>query len=426
MKFAIKTIGVLGVTLLLSGIFACDAIAQEEGAQRRKREKYLEYSQTINWSASPFDAEAHREKTEEKDDIATEDNWLSAAESRATTGSEHFPDKMVDDYLALMRMDQNQAGQAGLRRRNEQSVEKPSLLDMDISAELSGEKEVTPSGWGWLADSMLAERNANGLEPQMERTGHADSYRGARDERHAGSITDSLAPGSASGRDGRLASPVLPPGGAGAGSQAEREPGLDNAAARASSDATARSTTGTEDVLAIWERDMGLTGSMANDESAMPQTKKILEELTRSVIRPQEAAVGEAPSSSRRYLSGAAGGAPDSSLFSQRQAAEAAGRGSSTMGQTPSAFTPYESSYTRSGSSLERNAGTFSQDAYKRTYSSGAFDSDSRSPAGGTAFGQEPFGSTESPSSSLDSFRQMHRDSGSIRPFESGSSAGSR
>lgn len=427
-----KTTWVSGVAALLSGVFAVSVTAQEGTVPRRKREKYLEYNQTINWSASPFDAAAHREEAEEKDDIPSEENWLSTMESRGGLGSGRIPDKMVDDYLTVMRMEQNQAGQAGPRRRSEQYEEKTSLLDMDVSAEISGEKESPESGWGWLADSMLAERNGNGLKAQEEGTDDADLYRAAREERYSGNITDSLLPGGASGNDDRLASPILAPGGVGSEAQTDRMADTENAGAVNSTDAAsagtaARSATGSEDLLAVWERDMGLAESTARDESALPQTKKILEELTRSAIRPQEATVGEASSASRRTFPGMSGGASDSSLLSQRQAAESAGRGSLSSGQTPSAFTPYESSYTRSGNSLERSAGVYSRDAYTRSFSSGAFDTDSRSSAGGSsAFGQESFGSAESPSSSLDSFRQMHRSSGSIRPFESGSSTGSR
>ena len=407
---------------MLAGSLLGSSYAQDGSSSAgRKREKYLEYNKTVNWSAGPFDTAAHKEETKkEGDDIPMEEKWSDPRMGNPFSDPQSYPEAAMGNTMSALMQEQQQFNQTGPRVQNEESLEKSTLLDMDISKEISGESESKSSGWGWLADQVQSYRDKDGTDrADTDENKEEDAGASAGGSREK-NVTESLET-IRTGREDK--SSAKSDGGSAYGYSAsavsvERSDKAGGSTVTTTTEPllpAGKKTSASDQLLATWEREVGLGQHDSRSTTTLPQTKKILEELTRSAIRPTEATTGEGPASRSTVSSTVS---QPTSLISQQQAAEESRKPSE--GMTSTGFTPYKSSYSQ-GLSFERErSSSFSQESRVSTYSSGGFGQ-TASGIRSSTFDQDSSQAPAPASSSLNTFRDMHRSSGTMRPFESSS-----
>ena len=404
-----KTICEIG---LLAALCAGAVSAQESTSTPvRKREKYIEYNKPVSWSRSPFDTSVHRESGREgESDIPLEEEKTSLSiETFSSINS--LPDQTLQNVLTILALDQAAAGQMGPRRRTETQTEKASLLDMDITEELSGADKKTESGWGWLADDVQKARGSEEESGSRTEQAAGDENIAAPQSEKRAQVTDSLGVASRSSTAERTPAKV---GGSASAQSVVARPEDAESAGRSGT----RPTAASDQLLSSWEQEMGLAEPGNREKNALPQTRKILEELTRSEIRPTESTAESSESSTSRGI--AVSSEKGTSAVTSRSYLRGTEK-TVSEGTTSSGFSPYRSSYSQGISMFDRKTvSPFRQGAGTSfTAESREFDRKASLDSATPAFNNnESFQSPSLPSTSLDSFRQIHRSSGSIRPFE--------
>lgn len=376
----------------------------------RKREKYIEYNKAVSWSSSPFDTSVHRDSGREGDQEIPLEEEKTSLSVETFSNINTLPDETLQSVLTAIVLDQAATGQMGPRRRAEPQSEKTSLLDVDIAEELSGAEKKTESGWGWLADDVQKVRENEGESGARTEQEHAedDASAGSENEKRP-QITDSLGIASRSSNTERT--PAKMSGTASAQSVAAK---VDDAESPGRSGT--RSAAASDQLLSSWEQEMGLAEPGNREKDALPQTRKILEELTRSEIRPAEST----PDSSTSSKGITTSSEKETTAVTTRSYLGGTEK-TVSGGASSSGFSPYRSSYSQGISMYDRKPlSPFRQGAGTSfATESRGFDRKASIDSGTPAFNNnESLQTPASPSTSLDAFRQIHRSSGSIRPFE--------